>query len=52
MTFLTMAYIVVLNPLILGFVPDSTGEFLGGGTGRRLQPPGDRRGHRAPSPAC
>ncbi len=30
-TFLTMAYIVVLNPLILGFVPDSTGHFLGGG---------------------
>ncbi len=32
-TFLTMAYIVVLNPLILGFVPDSTGAFLGGGDG-------------------
>jgi adenine/guanine/hypoxanthine permease len=32
-TFLTMAYIVVLNPLILGFVPDSTGAYLGGGTG-------------------
>jgi adenine/guanine/hypoxanthine permease len=31
-TFLTMAYIVVLNPLILGYVPDSTGAFLGGGT--------------------
>ena len=31
-TFLTMAYIIVLNPLILGFVPDSTGQFLGGGT--------------------
>ena len=31
-TFLTMAYIIVLNPLILGFVPDSTGTFLGGGT--------------------
>ena len=31
-TFLTMAYIIVLNPLILGFVPDSTGAFLGGGT--------------------
>ncbi len=27
-----MAYIVVLNPLILGYVPDSTGAFLGGGT--------------------
>ena len=32
-TFFTMAYIVVLNPLILGFAPDSTGHFLGGGTG-------------------
>ena len=33
-TFLTMAYIVVLNPLILGFIPDSTGAFLGGGDGQ------------------
>ena len=32
-TFLTMAYIIVLNPLILGYVPDSTGAYLGGGTG-------------------
>ena len=32
-TFLTMAYIIVLNPLILGLVPDSTGAYLGGGTG-------------------
>ncbi|WP_235738434.1 NCS2 family permease [Nocardioides alcanivorans] len=31
-TFLTMAYIIVLNPLILGFVPDSEGNFLAGGT--------------------
>lgn len=31
-TFLTMAYIVVLNPLILGFAPDAEGTFLGGGT--------------------
>ena len=31
-TFLTMAYIVVLNPLILGYVADSEGNFLGGGT--------------------
>ncbi|NYG60060.1 AGZA family xanthine/uracil permease-like MFS transporter [Nocardioides daedukensis] len=31
-TFLTMAYIIVLNPLILGYVPDSEGQFLGGGT--------------------
>ena len=32
MTFVTMAYIVVLNPLILGFVPDIEGQYLGGGT--------------------
>ncbi len=31
-TFFTMAYIVVLNPLILGFVPDKAGNYLGGGT--------------------
>lgn len=30
-TFLTMAYIIVLNPLILGFVQDADGQFLGGG---------------------
>ena len=30
-TFFTMAYIVVLNPLILGLVPDGTGQYLGGG---------------------
>jgi adenine/guanine/hypoxanthine permease len=30
-TFFTMAYIVVLNPLILGFATDSDGEVLGGG---------------------
>jgi adenine/guanine/hypoxanthine permease len=30
-TFFTMAYIVVLNPLIIGTQPDATGEFLGGG---------------------
>ncbi|GAA1138412.1 NCS2 family permease [Ornithinicoccus hortensis] len=30
-TFFTMAYIVVLNPLILGGVPDGTGEMLAGG---------------------
>ncbi len=28
-TFLTMAYIIVLNPLILGYVPDSEGNYLG-----------------------
>ncbi len=32
-TFFTMAYIVVLNPLILGFVADGDGAFLGGGPG-------------------
>ena len=30
-TFFTMAYIVVLNPLIIGLVQDGTGQFLGGG---------------------
>ncbi|AWB91342.1 NCS2 family permease [Aeromicrobium chenweiae] len=30
-TFLTMAYIIVLNPLILGFVQDADGQYLGGG---------------------
>jgi AGZA family xanthine/uracil permease-like MFS transporter len=29
-TFFTMAYIIVLNPLIIGTVPDVTGAFLGG----------------------
>jgi AGZA family xanthine/uracil permease-like MFS transporter len=32
-TFFTMAYIIVLNPIILGFVPDKNGHYLGGGTG-------------------
>ncbi|MBW8752123.1 MAG: NCS2 family permease [Propionibacteriales bacterium] len=32
-TFFTMAYIVVLNPLILGFAADEHGKFLGGGGG-------------------
>ena len=32
-TFFTMAYIVVLNPLILGFAADADGKFLGGGPG-------------------
>ena len=31
-TFFTMAYIVVLNPLILGYAPDHDGNFLGGGS--------------------
>lgn len=30
-TFFTMAYIVVLNPLIIGTVPDGTGNFLADG---------------------
>lgn len=30
-TFFTMSYIIVLNPLILGFVQDGTGKYLGGG---------------------
>src|SRR3954468_15898097 len=31
-TFFTMAYIIVLNPLIIGTVKDGNGEFLGGST--------------------
>lgn len=31
-TFFAMSYIIVLNPLIIGTVPDSTGHYLGGGT--------------------
>lgn len=30
-TFFTMAYIIVLNPLILGYATDTDGQFLGGG---------------------
>jgi adenine/guanine/hypoxanthine permease len=33
-TFFTMAYIVVLNPLIIGTQADGTGAFLGGGDAR------------------
>ena len=29
-TFFAMSYIIVLNPLILGTIPDGTGQFLGG----------------------
>ena len=29
-TFFTMAYIIVLNPLIIGFAKDANGHFLGG----------------------
>lgn len=35
-TFLTMAYIVVLNPLILGYTPDINGKFLAGGDAPNL----------------
>ncbi|GAB3685506.1 NCS2 family permease [Angustibacter aerolatus] len=35
-TFFTMAYIVVLNPLIIGTAQDSTGHFLGGGDAPNL----------------
>src|SRR5215204_1834050 len=31
-TFFTMAYIIVLNPLIIGTQQDADGRFLGGGT--------------------
>lgn len=31
-TFLTMVYIVFLNPVILAGIPDKNGEFLGGGS--------------------
>ncbi len=35
-TFFAMAYIIVLNPLIIGTVKDGTGQFLGGGDGPDL----------------
>jgi adenine/guanine/hypoxanthine permease len=35
-TFVTMAYIIVLNPLILGFAMDADGKFLGGGDAPNL----------------
>jgi adenine/guanine/hypoxanthine permease len=35
-TFFTMAYIIVLNPLIIGTQPDATGQFLGGGDAPNL----------------
>jgi adenine/guanine/hypoxanthine permease len=35
-TFFTMAYIIVLNPLILGFATDADGKFLGGGDAPNL----------------
>ena len=36
-TFFTMAYIIVLNPLIIGTSPDGTGSFLGGGDSPNLE---------------
>jgi AGZA family xanthine/uracil permease-like MFS transporter len=36
-TFFTMAYIVVLNPLIIGTVADADGQFLGGGAEPNLE---------------
>ena len=35
-TFFTMSYIIVLNPLIIGTIPDSTGQYLGGGDAPNL----------------
>ncbi len=35
-TFFTMAYIIVLNPLILGFAKDQDGHLLGGGSAPNL----------------
>ena len=37
-TFFTMAYIIVLNPLILGFAQDGDQQFLGGGSAPDLAP--------------
>ncbi|MFV2145205.1 NCS2 family permease [Isoptericola sp. G70] len=36
-TFFAMSYIIVLNPLIIGTVPDGTGAFLGGGDAPNLE---------------
>lgn len=35
-TFFTMSYIIVLNPLIIGFAPDKNGELIGGGSAPNL----------------
>ena len=32
-TFFTMAYIIVLNPIVIGYAKDADGKFLGGGSG-------------------
>ena len=50
-TFFTMAYIVVLNPLILGFAPDVDGNYLGGGAVPAAGWPRSRPAPRS-SPAC
>jgi len=44
-TFFAMAYIVVLNPLIIGTVADSQGGFIGG------DPACQSRGWRRPPPS-
>ncbi len=46
-TFFTMAYIVVLNPLIIGTVKDGSGQFIGGGTDPTALDREGRRRHRA-----
>jgi len=36
-TFFTMAYIIVLNPIIIGYAQDADGSFLGGGKGPNIE---------------
>lgn len=36
-TFFTMAYIIVLNPIIIGYAQDADGKFLGGGTAPNIE---------------
>ena len=36
-TFFTMAYIIVLNPIIIGYVQDADGKFLGGGSAPNIE---------------
>ncbi len=47
-TFFAMSYIIVLNPLIIGTVPDGTGQFLGGGTEARTWGWSPRRRRSSP----
>jgi AGZA family xanthine/uracil permease-like MFS transporter len=35
-TFFTMAYIIVLNPIVIGYAKDVDGRFLGGGSGPNI----------------